>query len=111
MKRDTAYDRTAARFDDDFAVHAALRRLQECFEIGLERIVEEAFVGQFDPLARDLGLEAVLQLGQHGFLERAMRGEQRDQAGRFENDAALQADRRVAGVQAAADAVFRERSR
>src|SRR5687768_6965334 len=40
---------------------------------------------------------------------RTMRGEQRDQARRFEDDAALQTDRRVAGVDATADAVRREK--
>ncbi len=101
-------DRAAVRLDNDLAVDHALRRREERLEIVLQRIVIEALVDELDPLARDLGLEAVLLLRQHGFLERAMRDEQRRQAGRLEDDAALEADRRVAGVEAATDAVARE---
>ena len=98
-------DGAALGLEHDLAVDAALAGRKEGLEVGLERIVEEALVDQLHPLARHVRLEAVLCLAQHGFLERAMRGEQRRQAGRLEDDPALQADRGVAGVEAAADAV------
>src|SRR5690606_29975912 len=68
----------------------------------------EALVHQLDPLARDIGLEPVLLLGQHRFLQRAVRGQQRDQSRRLVHDAALEAVHGVAGVHAAADALLRE---
>src|SRR5690606_9650156 len=49
-------------------------------------------------------------LRQHGFLERTMRSEQGDQARRFVDDAALEADRGVAGIDAATDSVWGEKS-
>src|SRR5690606_18814087 len=52
----------AAGLERDLAVDHALRRRQEGFEVGLQRVVEEAFVHQLHPLAADVGLEAVLLL-------------------------------------------------
>lgn len=67
--------------------------------------MEETFVDQLDPLLRHDRLEAVLCLRQNGFLECPVRREQGDQAGRFVDDAALETDRGIAGVDAATDTV------
>src|SRR5690606_31654913 len=97
-----------AGLEDHLAVDLRLRRSQEGFQVGLERVVVEAFVHQLHPLARHFRLETVLLLGQHRLFQRAVRGQQRGQAGGLEHDAALQADHGVAGVHAAADAVLGE---
>src|SRR5688572_28632169 len=55
-------DHAAVGFQHDLAVDHRLARREERFQVGLERIVEETLVDQLDPLARDLGLEAVLLL-------------------------------------------------
>ena len=68
----------------------------------------EAFIDQLHPLARHFRLEAVLLLGQHRILQRAVGGQQRDQTRGLEHDAALQADHGVTGVDAAAHAVRSE---
>src|SRR5690606_29057797 len=90
---------------DHLAVDLRLAGGKERLQVGLERIGEEALVHQFHPLARDLGLEAVLVLAQHGFLQRPVCGQQGDQAGGLVDDPTLQPDRRVAGVEPTAHAV------
>ena len=99
---------TAVGTQHHFAIDHALRGRQEGFKIGLDGVVIEAFVHQLHPLARNFGLEAVLLFGQHRFFQRAMRGEQCDQARRFKHDAAFQSNRGIAGVHAAAHAVLRK---
>src|SRR5690606_10957154 len=68
---------SAMGFEHDLAVDHALRRRQEGLQVGLQRIMTEALVHQFHPLARDLRLEAGLLLAQQRLLQPPMRHEQR----------------------------------
>src|SRR5690606_5912518 len=95
----------AVRLQHDLAVDTALAAGQEGLQVGLQRVVVEALVHQFHPLACHFRLEAVLLLAQYRLLEGAVGGEQGGQARCLEDDAALQADGGVAGIQAAADTV------
>src|SRR6478672_3218231 len=57
-------DAATARLQHHLTVDALLAGSEERLQVGLEGIVEEAFVHQLHPLARDLRLETVLLLGQ-----------------------------------------------
>ncbi len=100
--------RAAARLQRHGAVDAFLRSLDVGLEIGLQRLVEEALVHQLGPFRADRGLEAVLRLGQDALLQRAVGDVQGGQSRRLVHDAALEPDRGIAGVEAAAHAIARE---
>src|SRR6476619_3655966 len=53
-------DAATACLEDHFAVDHALAGRKELFQVGLQRIMEEAFVYTLDPLACDVRLEPVL---------------------------------------------------
>src|SRR5688572_16423640 len=105
---DDRVDRRAARLERDRPVDVGLARFEVRLEVGLERLVEEALVDELRPLRADRRLEAVLRLRSDRFLERAVRDVERGERGGFVDDAALEADRRIARVEPASDAVARE---
>src|SRR6185437_2338099 len=81
-------DRAAVRLQRDHAIDGGLAGGEKGFQVGLQRVVVEALVHHLHPLARHHRFEAVLLLAEHGLFQRAVRGEQRDQARRLEDDAA-----------------------